>query len=70
MRRQAERFQEAQFELIVVGGGMSGLCAALASARHGVKTALVNTINVYDILNGGKFVCTADAIKRIEEVYA
>ncbi|MBR5383634.1 MAG: FAD-dependent oxidoreductase, partial [Clostridia bacterium] len=43
MRRQAERFQEAQYELIVVGGGMSGLCAALASARHGVKTALVNS---------------------------
>ena len=41
-----------------------------ASNIPGVKTALVNTINVYDILNGGKFVCTADAIKRIEEVYA
>ena len=36
----------------------------------GVKTALTNTINVYDILNGGKFVVTVDAIKRIEEVYA
>ena len=36
----------------------------------GVKTALVNTINVHDILNAGKFVCTADAVKRIEEVYA
>ena len=36
----------------------------------GVKTALFNTINVYDILNGGKFIVTVDAIKRIEEVYA
>jgi large subunit ribosomal protein L4 len=35
----------------------------------GVKTALTNTINVYDILNGGKFIVSADAIKKIEEVY-
>ncbi|MBR0341150.1 MAG: 50S ribosomal protein L4 [Oscillospiraceae bacterium] len=41
-----------------------------ASNIPGVKTALTNTINVYDILNGGKFVATVDAIKRIEEVYA
>ena len=36
----------------------------------GVKTAQTNTINVYDILNGGKFIVSADAIKKIEEVYA
>ena len=41
-----------------------------ASNIPGVKTALTNTINVYDILNGGKIVVTVDAIKRIEEVYA
>ena len=36
----------------------------------GVKTALVNTINVYDILNAEKFIVVQDAVKKIEEVYA
>lgn len=35
----------------------------------GVTVSLVNTINVYDILNHGKFVITQDAIKKVEEVY-
>lgn len=41
-----------------------------ASNIPGVKTALTNTINVYDILNSGKFIITVDAVKLIEEVYA
>ena len=36
----------------------------------GVKTALTNTINTYDILKYDKLVLTADAVKKIEEVYA
>lgn len=36
----------------------------------GVKTALVNTLNVYDVLNGGKFIIAKDAVAQIEEVYA
>lgn len=36
----------------------------------GVKTALVNTINVYDILNYDKFIVAQDAVAKIEEVYA
>lgn len=42
------------------------------SARNleGVKTALTNTINVYDILKYGNVVVTKDAVKKIEEVYA
>ncbi|MBQ5317286.1 MAG: 50S ribosomal protein L4 [Oscillospiraceae bacterium] len=36
----------------------------------GVKTALVNTINVYDILNYDKFIVSKDAVAKIEEVYA
>jgi len=36
----------------------------------GVKTALVNTLNVYDILNYDKFIIVKDAIPQVEEVYA
>ena len=44
----------------------------IASARNipGVKTALVNTLNVYDILNADKFIVVKDAVAQIEEVYA
>ncbi len=43
-----------------------------ASARNipNVKTALVNTINTYDILKYDAFVVTKDAVAKIEEVYA
>ena len=42
------------------------------SARNitGVKTTLVNTINVYDLLKYNKLVVTVDAVKKLEEVYA
>ena len=36
----------------------------------GVKTALFNTINVYDILNCDKFIVAKEAVEKIEEVYA
>lgn len=35
----------------------------------GVKTALVNTLNVYDILNCDKFIILKDAVPKVEEVY-
>ncbi|MFV0343248.1 MAG: FAD-dependent oxidoreductase [Anaerocolumna sp.] len=31
-----------QYDFVVVGGGISGVCAAIAAARHGVSTALVH----------------------------
>ena len=42
------------------------------SARNieGVKTSLVNTINVYDLLKYRNLVLTVDAVKKLEEVYA
>ena len=43
----------------------------IASAANipGVKTAMVNTLNVYDILNADKFIVVKDAVAQIEEVY-
>lgn len=42
------------------------------SARNikGVKTTIVDTMTVYDILNARNLVITENAIKKIEEVYA
>ena len=42
------------------------------SARNipGVKTTLVGTLNVYEILKYKNLVLTQDAVKKIEEVYA
>lgn len=34
-----------------------------------VQTTLVNTLNVYDILNFDSFIITKDAVKKVEEVY-
>ena len=44
----------------------------IASAANipGVKTAMVNNLNVYDILNADKFIVLKDAVAKIEEVYA
>ncbi|WP_316631008.1 50S ribosomal protein L4 [uncultured Ruminococcus sp.] len=45
---------------------------AIKSARNipGVKTAQVNEMNVYDILNADKLIIAKDALTKIEEVYA
>ncbi len=37
---------------------------------EGAKVSLVNTLNVYDILNCDSFIVAKDAVAKIEEVYA
>ena len=60
---------EGQKALIVMPEVDSKVIKSAANIP-GVKTALVNTINVYDILNYDKFVVVKDAVAKIEEVYA
>lgn len=46
---------------------------AVVRASHnlqGVTVALVNTINVYEILRHDAFILTQDAVRQVEEVYA
>ena len=55
--------------LVVVGDNSENV---IKSAKNipAVKTALVNTINVYDILKYNTVVATKAAVAKIEEVYA
>ncbi len=39
--RQPKRLDLKKFELVVCGGGLAGVCAALAASRLGLKTALI-----------------------------
>lgn len=36
------KHQELNFDFAVIGGGLTGICAAIAAARHGARTVLVH----------------------------
>lgn len=39
--------EHREFDLVVVGGGLAGLCAAIAAARNGVPTAIIQDRPVF-----------------------
>jgi len=61
---------EADTKTLIVLPEVDNKVIKSASNIPGVKTAQVNTINVYDILNADKLVIAKDAVSKIEEVYA
>ncbi len=53
----------------VVTGAKEANLVASAKNVPGVKTAVVDTINTYDVLNHTKLVIEASAVTKLEEVY-
>ena len=61
---------EVEKKALIVLDSVDSKVIKSAANIPGVKTAQVNTINVYDILNADKLVIAKDAVSKIEEVYA
>ena len=55
---------------LIVLPEMNAFAIKSAANIKGVKTAQVNTINTYDIINADTLVIVKDAVAKIEEVYA
>ena len=55
---------------LIVTEGVNANVVASAKNIPSIKTAGVNTINVYDILHYDSLVVTKDAIEKMQEVYA
>ena len=60
----------ADRKALIVNAEKNDFLIGSAANVPGVKTALPNTINVYDIINNQKLILSKDALAKIEEVYA
>ena len=60
----------ADKKALIVTEGVDAKLVKSAANIPGVKTATVNNLCVYDILNCDKFIVVKDAVAKIEEVYA
>ncbi len=61
---------EAEKKSLIVLDSVDSKVIKSAGNIPGVKTAQVNTLNVYDILNADKLIIAKGAVSKIEEVYA
>ena len=69
MVRMLENVKAEKKALIVTAAKDENIVKSAANIQ-GIRTALVGTMNVYDILNHTSFIVTKEAIEKIEEVYA
>ena len=69
MIKVLENVKAAKKALIVTAEKDDVVIKAAANIP-GVKTTMVSQMNVYEIVNHTSFIITADAVKKIEEVYA
>ena len=61
---------KAEKKALIVTAAKDENVVKSAANIKGIRTALVGTMNVYDILNHNSFIVTKEAIEKIEEVYA
>ena len=61
---------KAEKKALIVTAAKDENIVKSAANIQGIRTALVGTMNVYDILNHNSFIVTKEAIEKIEEVYA
>jgi len=69
MIKVLENIKAAKKALIVMSDKDENVIKSAANIP-GVRTALVSTMNVYEIINHTSFIVTKDAINKIEEVYS
>lgn len=60
----------ADKKALIVTPAVDAKLVKSAANIPGVKTATADSINTYEVLNGGKFVISVDAAKKLEEVFA
>ncbi len=69
MIKLLEGVKAAKKALIIMGEKDDAVVKSAANIP-GVRTALVSTMNVYEIINYTSFIVTKEALKKIEEVYS
>ncbi|MCI2062615.1 MAG: 50S ribosomal protein L4 [Eubacteriaceae bacterium] len=69
MIKMLENVKAGKKALIVMADKDENVIRSAANIP-GVKTVLVSTMNVYEIINHNNFIATKDAINKIEEVYS
>ncbi len=60
----------ADKKALIVTPAVDAKLVKSASNIPGVKTTTADNVNTYDVLNGGKFIISVDAAKKLEEVFA
>ena len=61
---------EATKKVLIVMAAVDKNVVKSAGNIPGVKTTLVNTLNIFDVLNADKIIVVKDAVAKLEEVYA
>ena len=69
MIKVLENVKAAKKAIIVTAAKDENVVKSAANIP-GVRTELVGTMNVYELINHTSLILTADAVKKIEEVYA